>query len=644
MKWLALVALMPLAQAAVALPAHADMYQDSSNAKLPEARANLGAWPTVDAQRDLGCKGDGVTDNAACIAAAAATTGSPNIYFGPGTYLFNCGTYTFASAATIIGAGRDATLLKVKPGCTLPFLTNGAGNGLFNMTNGSGGGWRNLSIDLAGVLDNDAGITVFSVVFRYSCQNDFVIDNMSMTNIPDSSVGLLAQADGCDSHNWTVQNSRFHLTVQEPLHGNSGGILMGGGTAQFNNVHIHNNKIQNGGIQTSGENIFVTNNDISGWASGTALYQVQVISRRHFFSGNILHDSATTYDINATPAGGIELDGEYSVFSNNQCKNIGGACVVLYGSYNLVEGNTSQNAGTAVPQTNQTWGAYQVVDNAGPAYPNTLIPPTDNVIQNNTDLGGPNQLYSYFERFTATPHVNTIVRNNYFKGGSLGTYYVLNASTKITPSPNETIISNVTSDYVARMANTVYKPGGASLSTVNEYLSSPTLGTSAVPVGAVRGFLSQPSLAAGFTGTLGQVYGYDFAPVNTSAVRPGSIIGYAAGGSGTGNGATSGSYSNFGFLAGPVTAAAGAGGQVVNTGFRAGLGTGSSAGTINQGLWINGNGGAASTNYAIYSDSTARSLFSGPMTFTALPTSAGGGGLAVCVDSAGALYKKAACP
>lgn len=41
MRWLTLVALMLLARAAV-VPAHADMYQDGSNAKLPEARANLG--------------------------------------------------------------------------------------------------------------------------------------------------------------------------------------------------------------------------------------------------------------------------------------------------------------------------------------------------------------------------------------------------------------------------------------------------------------------------------------------------------------------------------------------------------------------------------------------------------------------------
>jgi len=152
-------------------------------------------------------------------------------------------------------------------------------------------------------------------------------------------------------------------------------------------------------------------------------------------------------------------------------------------------------------------------------------------------------------------------------------------------------------------------------------------------------------LAADFTGTVTQLYGYDFAPNNVSAVLPGSVIAYNAGpNAGTGNGATSGTYTNYGFLAAAQPAAAGAGGTLINTGLRANLGSGSSASTTNRGIWITGNGGAASTNWAIYSDSTAKSRFAGPMEFTALPTSAGAGGLAVCVDSAGALYKKASCP
>ncbi len=624
-----------IAALVLAAPAYADMYQDGSNARLPEARTNLGAWPTVDAKADLGCKGDGTTDDTACITAAVARTGSPNIYFGPGTYLLNCGTYTFAGTPTMIGAGRKETTLKLQPGCTLPANT-------FVSANKSGGGWKDLTIDVNNAV---SGSGASKVLLTYTCQNDTTIDGLGIVNMTGNSIGIMLQAVGCISKNWRVQNNYFHLTTPTGATQNLA-FAMAGLTPpdDFQNIVFDSNIVVNTAVQVNGSNLHVTNNDISGWGFGTAIYQVQRTSKYHVITGNILRDSMTVLDVNATPPSGVELDGEHSIFANNQCHNLGGTCLTLFGSYNLIEGNTSQNVGLVVPQTIQNWGAYQVVDAAGPTWPNTPIPPTDNVIQNNTDLGGAAQLYSYYERFTNTAHVNTIVRGNVFKGGSLATYYVLHDTTKVTPSADETIIWNVTSNQGARVSNTVYKPGGASLVSINELVSQPALGTTAVPVGVVRGFLSQPNLTSGFTGTLTQMYGYDFVPINTSGTSPGTVVGYNAAAAGGGNGATSGTYVNYGFLAASHTAAAGAGGTVLNHGLRAGVGSGSSAGTTNRGVWITGNGGALSANYAIYSDSTARSYFAGPMTFTALPASAGAGGLAVCVDSAGVLYKKAACP
>ena len=52
-----------------AVPAAADMYQDASNAKLPDARVHLHAQPSLDA-RDYGMKCDGATDDKAALQAA----------------------------------------------------------------------------------------------------------------------------------------------------------------------------------------------------------------------------------------------------------------------------------------------------------------------------------------------------------------------------------------------------------------------------------------------------------------------------------------------------------------------------------------------------------------------------------------------
>jgi hypothetical protein len=74
-----------------AIPAAADMYQDASNAKLPEARTNLGLGEVNF--RDYGAKGDGVADDTAAInaafaawKAAIAAGGSPTLKCPPGTY------------------------------------------------------------------------------------------------------------------------------------------------------------------------------------------------------------------------------------------------------------------------------------------------------------------------------------------------------------------------------------------------------------------------------------------------------------------------------------------------------------------------------------------------------------------------------
>lgn len=52
-------------------PSAADMYQDGSNAKLPEARANLHTAPAIDV-RDYGAKCDGTTDDLPAFQAADA--------------------------------------------------------------------------------------------------------------------------------------------------------------------------------------------------------------------------------------------------------------------------------------------------------------------------------------------------------------------------------------------------------------------------------------------------------------------------------------------------------------------------------------------------------------------------------------------
>jgi hypothetical protein len=65
--------------------------------------------------------------------------------------------------------------------------------------------------------------------------------------------------------------------------------------------------------------------------------------------------------------------------------------------------------------------------------------------------------------------------------------------------------------------------------------------------------------------------------------------------------------------------------------------------TLNDALTLN-NTYLTFTRGTGYSLTGAKAIFATPITATAIPTSAGAGGLVLCIDSAGVIYKKASCP
>jgi len=96
------------------LPAAADMFQDGSNAKFPEVRAQLGL-PACDPVAEHGADPTGVTDAAAAINACAAslTNGQQtNVYLPPGTYRLN-GPINLTKGQALQGSGRGTTILAV---------------------------------------------------------------------------------------------------------------------------------------------------------------------------------------------------------------------------------------------------------------------------------------------------------------------------------------------------------------------------------------------------------------------------------------------------------------------------------------------------------------------------------------------------
>lgn len=174
------------------------------------------------------------------------------------------------------------------------------------------------------------------------------------------------------------------------------------------------------------------------------------------------------------------------------------------------------------------------------------------------------------------------------------------------------LASSITSTQYGIQMNTSFNPSGASLTNIFGGRVAVLLSGAGINVSNVYGLGAQLNLN-GYTNTITFGSAFNVLDVIPGTNAIGTFSGYNVSAITNGNGITSGSVTNAGVRANTFTAAAGVGGAVTNAGAWLSLGSGSSAGTTNYGLRIDGNGGAASVNYAIYNASTAPNYWVGKM-------------------------------
>ncbi len=180
-----------------------------------------------------------------------------------------------------------------------------------------------------------------------------------------------------------------------------------------------------------------------------------------------------------------------------------------------------------------------------------------------------------------------------------------------------TVSSSNTGQINGFYNGSVITPTGASVSSVFGLINLPTIANSSAPISNVFGTYSRVDTAASYTGLISSGYGfYAGAPTQSGTLPFTNYSGFVSAGFSNGNGTTSGTINNYGYLIGGHTAAAGSGGTVNNFGGQIFLGSGSGAGTTNNyGLYITGNGGTGgagtTNNYSIYNGSAAKSYFAG---------------------------------
>lgn len=75
---------------------------------------SVAGLPIISAQ-EFGADPSGLTDSTDAIMSALASTSSPIVHFGPGTYLIRRGVLEIPSGRALVGAGIDKTILKIIP-------------------------------------------------------------------------------------------------------------------------------------------------------------------------------------------------------------------------------------------------------------------------------------------------------------------------------------------------------------------------------------------------------------------------------------------------------------------------------------------------------------------------------------------------
>lgn len=175
-----------------------------------------------------------------------------------------------------------------------------------------------------------------------------------------------------------------------------------------------------------------------------------------------------------------------------------------------------------------------------------------------------------------------------------------------------TFISSATGQQNGMVQNVTFQPSGASVSSLVGLANVYTNSGNSLGVSTMTGLRSGLATAADYTGTIttGILFSA-IAPAISGSNPIGTYTHFNGAAVTNGNGITSGSVTNTGINIVAFTAAAGAGGTIVNTAAKLSVPSSSSTGNTDRALWLTGNGGASSTKWALYSDSTANSRILG---------------------------------
>jgi hypothetical protein len=336
----------------------------------------------------------------------ACTTSGKDCLIPQGRFVLSCADHFPTPGTTIFGETEWTSTIQMPNGCargTNPWMR--------------GANFRDLTVDI-----NNATAAANTTILGVSDAAN-LSPRVERVRIINGTTHMFLVAVGGISQNSTnpiIRNNYFALTAADT--NNNRCILFtpaGGGT--ISGGFVTDNVCVNTGMGFDASNLTVARNDIRGWAYSAGIFFEQSASTHHNqVIDNRLHDSATTLDVDNTPAVGVEIWAADSTVAGNRCWNTGGVCLDFGGKRILVAGNWAVGVNK---HNSANVGAFVA------RYSSATYNASDSMVTGNKaqDDGSGLQYYGYAEE--AGGLTGIVVAGNDFDGNATGPMFIVSPTT-----------------------------------------------------------------------------------------------------------------------------------------------------------------------------------------------------------------------
>jgi hypothetical protein len=334
-------------------------------------------WATVVAGTSSAAPqlvGDGRADNTAAFGEIFASTTATTVHLRAGTYRISCREYAASSAVSLEGAGRNATVIRLPPGCRLP-------SDLFSWTNFANVKVQNLTIDLNKPQNGNAS-SALAFYTNISNTQGLIVSDVGIVNDMAPGFGIRITVNiagtypGTGSwvapkidHNYIMYSSASPLQNQCIALGGTGV----GDSVSLGFIHkatISSNTCVNSAMQIDGDHGTISNNAIRGWLFGAGIFLMYdqhnpmsvypTSDNNNTISGNVISDGSIGWDSNNTPTTGIESSCLNCIIDGNYIHDNGGVGILQYGNNATISRNRIENNAKTKERTQDyaKWGNY----------------------------------------------------------------------------------------------------------------------------------------------------------------------------------------------------------------------------------------------------------------------------------------------